>query len=679
MGAHEPVTLEELADGFYLRMESEGYAPGSIKRRREALGVFLRYCAARAIHYAPDVMEDEIRRYIEYLDHCENSYGNRFSREGRRARLIALRMFFRDLVRRGVVLYDPVAHIVIPRRDRIIPRVILSAVEVERICALPDTGSPIGLRDRAILEVLYATGIRRAELCDLSLSDAELSGGTLRIRRGKGGKERFVPLGERCRFWLTRYLAEGRNALLRSRPVESLFVNVRGERVNPWTLSELVGEYVKVASVKKGACHLFRHACATHMLEGGADIRFIQEMLGHESVETTRVYTRVSAKRLREVHRRSHPAPEYEPDGEKRGKRRPIQRVYRMRPPARGISGTGGDMPDGEEVRLPGDLEAIRIEYRTYLKTDGYSPVTQKTKRIALERFFAFCRESGVRNVTGITPDLLDAYAASLTEHRKENGEGLSVISRYNLLRDLREFCRWLKRAGHLLRCPSDRLDLPRIPRRLPGVHFTAEEAELLLSQPDVSLPYGIRDRAILELLYGTGMRRSELISLRIEDIDFESGTVYIRASKNGDSRHVPATRRAFVWLAKFMEEVRPQFVHGEDPGDLFLSSYGERMCVDYITQICKRYMRLAGIEKRGSCHLFRHTCATLMLENGADIRSVQELLGHRDLTNTQLYTHVAIRKLREVHAITHPGEVRFRERRKRMETEDTADAVEGV
>jgi RHS repeat-associated protein len=184
----------------------------------------------------------------------------------------------------------------------------LSAEEIDRLLALPDITDPFGLRDRTILELFYATGIRRTEMTRLDRGDYDSSARTLLVRKGKGGKSRLLPVGERATWWLERFLSESR-PLFSHLPAEtSLFLSGYGTRFSPAYLGNWVAKLMKRAGIEKaGSCHLFRHSCATAMLEGGADIRYIQEMLGHARLETTQIYTHVSIRALTEVHARCHP------------------------------------------------------------------------------------------------------------------------------------------------------------------------------------------------------------------------------------------------------------------------------------------------------------------------------------------------------------------------------------
>ena len=223
-------------------------------------------------------------------------------------KLLAVKQLVRWAARMGH-MDDVGAAIKLPKRPLTLPRCVLSAPEMEKVLAGTDAGEPMRIRDRAIMEILYSTGLRRLELIRLTLGDVDSSGGVVFVRRGKGARDRVIPIGERALHWLRRYLAELRPSLLRGPDPGNLFLSRRGRPIKPNRLSEMVHRYLAEAGIgKTGSCHVFRHTMATLMLDHGADVRYIQEMLGHAQLTTTELYTRVSIMRLKEVHRRTHPA-----------------------------------------------------------------------------------------------------------------------------------------------------------------------------------------------------------------------------------------------------------------------------------------------------------------------------------------------------------------------------------
>ena len=310
----------------------------------------------------------------------------------------------------------------------------------------------------------------------------------------------------------------------------------------------------------------------------------------------------------------------------------------------------------------PGDAHdatgfvALCASYFDALRVQNYSERTIESREHHLREFVKWAHERSLSRPTEITKPILERYQRHLYHHRKKNGQPLSFRSQHGCLVPVRAFFKWLCRRNYLLANPAADLDLPRAEKRLPKHVLTASEAERVLAMPDVGDPLGVRDRAMLEAIYSTGMRRMELLGLKLYDLDAERGTVFIRQGKGKKDRMVPMGERAFAWVMRYVEDVRPSLALTPDDGTVFLTNVGLAFEPNRLTQLVRDYVNAAEIGKTGSCHLFRHTCATLMLENGADIRFIQQLLGHEKLETTQIYAQVSIRMLKEVHARTHPA-----------------------
>jgi integrase/recombinase XerD len=301
-------------------------------------------------------------------------------------------------------------------------------------------------------------------------------------------------------------------------------------------------------------------------------------------------------------------------------------------------------------------LQALMTEYLDWLGAQNYTAATILTFRISIGYFLDWCRERALDTPQEITRPVLERYQRALYHYRKKNGEPLTFRSQNTRLRPLKGWFRWMARQNHILHNPASELMLPRLENRLPKHILNVAEVERVLSQADVREVKGLRDRALMELLYATGMRRMELAGLKLYDVDHERGTVMIRQGKGRKDRHVPAGERALGWLRKYIGEARPELLGGREDGTVFLNNMGAPFELWQVTHLVGGYVRKADVGKTGSCHLFRHTVATLMLENGADVRVIQELLGHARLDTTQLYTRVSINLLKRVHAATHPG-----------------------
>jgi len=301
--------LRGLADGFLSRMAARAYSPGSVEAHAWALKYFIDWAVSRRLLTPAAFTRPLLEEYQLFLHQFRSTRtGALLAVNTQLARLGVIRRFFAWLCRENIIPANPAADLDLPRKQaRLLPK-SLAIEEIDRLLALPDVSSPFGARDRALLELFYATGVRRTEMVRLELGDFDPAQRTLHVRRGKGGKSRLLPVGDRAARWLSHYLAEIR-PLLAGHPGErALFLSGYGSPFSPAYLGNWVARQMKKAGIeKKGSCHLFRHSCATHMLEGGADIRYIQQMLGHARLDTTQIYTEVSIRALTEAHARSHP------------------------------------------------------------------------------------------------------------------------------------------------------------------------------------------------------------------------------------------------------------------------------------------------------------------------------------------------------------------------------------
>jgi len=302
------------------------------------------------------------------------------------------------------------------------------------------------------------------------------------------------------------------------------------------------------------------------------------------------------------------------------------------------------------------DLGSSAAAYLEWLAERGYSEWTVRHRRSYLRFFLAWCEERGISRPEELTRLVLERYQKSVAHTAKRNGEPLSFHAQHLRLAAVKALCQWLARQRLVLYNPAAELELPRLGQRLPRAVLSAAEAETLLNTPDVATPLGVRDRAILETFYSTGVRRSELIRLSIYAVDLERGTVLVREGKGKKDRFVPVGERAVAWTRRYLEEVRPSLAVAPDDGTLFLTRYGRPFTPNGMSTLIKRLVARAGLGKDGSCHMLRHTMATVMLEGGADVRYIQQMLGHASLRTTQVYTHVAIRALKAVHEATHPS-----------------------
>jgi integrase/recombinase XerD len=292
----------------------------------------------------------------------------------------------------------------------------------------------------------------------------------------------------------------------------------------------------------------------------------------------------------------------------------------------------------------------------------GYSEDTMRRHDSGLRRFVVWCEERSLDDPKMVTRPMLERYQSQLFYYRKRDGQPLTTMTQRSLMATVKNLFKWLTRNNYTLYNPASEIILPRKQRRLIRSVLTVDEVERVLAAMDLTNPAQLRDRAMVEVLYATGMRRSELTRIKLYDIDFARGAALIREGKGSKDRYVPLGERVQRWLLRYLDEVRPLLVLSPDDGTVFLADWGEAFAPSYVNYLVRRYIVQAGIDKPGACHLFRHAMATHMLENGADVRFIQALLGHADISTTQIYTHVSIDKLRQIHAATHPGELADRQ-----------------
>jgi len=299
---------------------------------------------------------------------------------------------------------------------------------------------------------------------------------------------------------------------------------------------------------------------------------------------------------------------------------------------------------------LDGDVaRAFLIErYQDFLSLEqGSSPLTLEAYLRDVERFATY---AAVRGATGPT----DVDARALREfvyHLKDLGLAPASIRRN--VSAVRGYFRFLLAEGLVVRDPSERLETPKRWRTLPEV-LTVADVERLLAAPTLDEPLAFRDRALLELAYGAGLRVSEWITLGVRDLLLEDSLVRV-FGKGSKERLVPIGRTAVGAVAVYLRELRPRLERGAGEGVLFLNARGEPLSRMGAWKILRKYVQAAGIEKRVSPHTLRHSFATHLLEGGADLRAVQEMLGHVDISTTQIYTHVDREYLRSVHRQFHP------------------------
>ena len=294
--------------------------------------------------------------------------------------------------------------------------------------------------------------------------------------------------------------------------------------------------------------------------------------------------------------------------------------------------------------------------YLKHLKTLGRSYYTIRGAKYGLADLAKFLEEEKAPCLEDLTSDILYEYQQELAFRLTAKGRLLSLRTQGQSLGVVKAFTRFLKQKDYLVRDPGEAIKLPKKPKRLPKVILSGNEIQKLMDAPNIRTNKGYRNRIILEILYDTAIRRSELSGIKINHLDLNAGFIHIHGKGDKD-RVVPLSKRVCRLVENYNIMVRPEFLQGKDTGHLILNRWGQKMDPNSIWAVVKRCAYLAGIRKTVSTHTFRHTCATHMLRNGAPVRHLQEMLGHESLESTQLYTRVTINDLKKIHAKYHPSE----------------------
>lgn len=309
----QTMSLNSVIKDFLHHLRLTGYSPVTVKNLHYHVRALAAYLEEKGINDVMAVTPAHLRDYQTEMFWRISARKKPYALSTHCARLCALKRFFHYVTKRHALMTDPTKCFKAKKPDSL-PRTILSIEEVKALFSQPSVKSFAGKRDRAIMEILYSTAVRLRELCELTLLDVALAEETLSIRQGKGRKDRVVPLGRAAARYLGIYL-KAREKISPCAP--SLFVTSYGKELGYHTYNPILHKYAVLALIERPVtCHVLRHTCAVHMLEGGADVRSIQELLGHESIESTQIYLRVSRTELKRIHQKAHPRGKAQKHGE---------------------------------------------------------------------------------------------------------------------------------------------------------------------------------------------------------------------------------------------------------------------------------------------------------------------------------------------------------------------------
>jgi len=303
--------FEKYVKPFQAYLEQKGHTERTIEGYIGDIRIYFTYLedTKPSIERIDQITKKDIVDYQTYIYYYENNEGKRYTLSSQVSKLVAVKVFFRFLVRRDYLLYNPASDIELPKEPKRIPRSILTEKEVIKILEAADMETDIGIRDRAILETLYSTGMRVTEVINLTIYDIFEEEGMIRIIQGKGQKDRIIAIGKTALKYIRYYIETVRPKFVKGEDREGiLFLHQNGRKMNRKDFSKMMKRILKRTDIKKKVtCHSLRHTCATHLLKHKASIRYIQQQLGHRSLRTTQKYLRVEIGDLKEVHRRCHP------------------------------------------------------------------------------------------------------------------------------------------------------------------------------------------------------------------------------------------------------------------------------------------------------------------------------------------------------------------------------------
>lgn len=292
-------------------------------------------------------------------------------------------------------------------------------------------------------------------------------------------------------------------------------------------------------------------------------------------------------------------------------------------------------------------MEELIVKFLDFLEKDKkLSLNTLQSYKRDIEQFITYLKEMKINSITSINKTTVIAYLL----HLQKKGRATSTISRN--LASIRSFCQYLTKNNVIKQDPTEQLESPKVEKKLPQI-LSTKEVELLLEQPKCDDLKGYRDKAMLELLYATGIRVSELICLDVDDVYTDMG--FIRCTKGSKERMVPIGSVSINALNEYLSKSRKLLIQKKDEKALFVNVNGKRLTRQGFWKIIKQYKNQAKINKDITPHTLRHSFAAHLLENGADLRSIQEMLGHSDISSTQIYAQIAKNRIKEVYKKTHP------------------------
>jgi integrase/recombinase XerD len=304
------------------------------------------------------------------------------------------------------------------------------------------------------------------------------------------------------------------------------------------------------------------------------------------------------------------------------------------------------------------NFDVLTNRYRQQLEILNFSPQTWRTQSSHLRQFQRFLAEIQIADVQAVTSAMLHDFQRWLFHEPTPQGTMRHVTSQNRNVSTVRSFFAFLHEEGIIAHNPAKNLEHAREPETLPRNVLTPQEARKIIERPDLGTHIGYRDRTILEVLYATGIRKAELMGLTLADVNLEEELLRVNGGKGSKDRVVPLTQIACSFLENYIKGIRPVMLAGRATDRLFISLRRHPISRNAVGGLVEKYARLAGVKKHVTCHLWRHSCATHLVKNRANLRHVQEIMGHRSLATTERYLHLTITDLKAAHRKFHPREM---------------------
>ncbi len=581
-------------------------------------------------------------------------------------RMRGLRAFFVFLTETDVLSRDPFTGFPMPRLPASLPRDVLTVKEALRLVR-PREGAPCR-QEPLMLEVLYATGLRVGELCRLDVADLDLSRRHVHVRLGKGGKDRVVPVG-RTTVMRLKALLRRREASSSDEPV---FLTPHGARMTSALVQAVLRRAAERCAIPKHVTpHTLRHTCATHMHARGAGLFHVRDILGHADVTTTQLYMRIAPREAQLTHRLKHPRERTVRRLQRHGHALPESALPLATASSTGTVAASSEPRTGSPARdteqygvlhaagrfMDRETSQWMSRYEDHLRLRNRTAKTIRAHVVRLQSFFRFAAARGKPSYRTVDRTLILEYRNFLAGHVSIRKPSSCVAVRNQFLAVVLGFFRFLAYREVIPTNPGNGIRYARVPIRLPRRIPSPSDMDRILAQPSINTPRGLRDRAILEVLYSCGLRKEELMSLTIPAVNLEERRVEVWTGKGSRDRVVPMGAMAVHYVRQYIDRARPFLVRPDSPTDmLFLSRSGKRLSKNSLLEITQPYAASAGLGSAGiTPHTFRHAFATHLIQNGANLRHVQEMLGHAKISSTQIYVHLTIADLKRVHHKTHP------------------------